>query len=614
MTMKKILWLAAILTICCAAMFTACSENDDPVDPTLPEEPSEEEAFTPEVLLWVVGGYAAPDVDPDLKQALGWFFDDGLNDEAEGSSCFMVNKLSDLPEETIKNAFENRSNNFLFCVVNPVKAELEAFAEKHNWFTADPTDVSDSTFVYGFTSDGRSYFIMKPTSGDGSEEVEVDPIVENMKRAEDYYVYLYSMVKDFGEHVTAGEDSKSPAGTLEEFAKYYHTQVTHNFGQNMKFRDIGGAYDPDYMSGSGSLTISYDIYMAHVYEGEPGAGDYYGVKATASVASAKMWHGKGWHNHWGTYVRYCGAYCKYFIAESHLIASNDWNEKNSDKIFFPAGGFPSPSTTNSQTTYTTENSFSLDLSQTIGAEMGSKTKDTETSASEKKRIELSASEGWSWKDSESRVVHDVDIINETMNGNWARWQLKFNNLPYYQYKQKYGFNLGPNEASRGTMDLHATWLWYDKTGKDNEDKKPYTLCTWLSARYGIQSFVTTHADWKEATFVFSKSFRTTLPKITNVTSGKLVLKNNLKNEATVSNIQVCDADDESILSEYKNTVPNGGEQVLGFYKAPETYLVKFLAREPGKKAKKYVYSTNPRIELESKETINLYALDDFEEE
>lgn len=95
--MKKILWLAAILTICCAAMFTACSENDNPVDPTLPEEPSEEEAFTPEVLLWVVGGYAAPDVDPDLKQALGWFFDDGLNDEAEGSSCFMVNKLSDLP-------------------------------------------------------------------------------------------------------------------------------------------------------------------------------------------------------------------------------------------------------------------------------------------------------------------------------------------------------------------------------------------------------------------------------------------------------------------------------------------------------------------------------------
>lgn len=62
---------------------------------------------------------------------------------------------------------------------------------------------------------------------------------------------------------------------------------------------------------------------------------------------------------------------------------------------------------------------------------------------------------------------------------------------------------------------------------------------------------------------------------------------------------------------FKNTVPNGGEQLLGHFKTSGSYIVKFRACVPCKQFKEYVYITNPSIEVENKNTTKLYALNDF---
>lgn len=87
--------------------------------------------------------------------------------------------------------------------------------------------------------------------------------------------------------------------------------------------------------------------------------------------------------------------------------------------------------------------------------------------------------------------------------------------------------------------------------------------------------------------------------------------NNLKDEAAISNVQVCSAATGEVVSEFANTVPNGGEQALGHFSTLGAYTVKFKARVPGGEAKQYTYTLTPSIKLTHKATTKLYALNDF---
>lgn len=141
------------------------------------------------------------------------------------------------------------------------------------------------------------------------------------------------MLKDFGSSMQNGSndvDEKS----IEAFGSQYHYSVTYSFTCKEEFKHVLWS-DADYHNGSGSMTASFDIYTAHVYEGEPGAGDYYAVRMTASLASAGMWKGKGDNTHGGVHVRWCGAYATDFDVVAFLREHNaDWYQDLSDRIMF----------------------------------------------------------------------------------------------------------------------------------------------------------------------------------------------------------------------------------------------------------------------------------------
>lgn len=583
----------------------SCSEHDNPVDNdqvTTDVDPTSVNEFKPEVFtmasLWV-----APGVDADLKQAFDWGTATTENTPEEGS-VLVLNKLTDVSEAVLQNALENGGPEYLICVVNPDKAEFEAYAESHDWFDVEADNVTDSTFIYGFNAVNRRYIIQKPVTEEGA-----DPVEENINRAQNYYVYISAMLTDFGRSQQNGSTDKEDGKTsMEDFASHYHYAVTKTFNVEKTFREVLWS-SADKLSGSFTATANYDVYMVHVYEGEPGEGDYYGVRMTASIASANMWKGKGDNTHGGVHVRWCGAYCTDFFAVAHIVSGTpsnyNWDEDTSDKIIFTAGGFPSPSTTTGSTTYQDKNSFSLSMSQSIGGSAGKNSK----GKSKGIEAQFSFSESWEWSHTETRDINDVDIINVS-RGNIAGWQLQFNNLPEYKFSESKGFKEGDNKAARGTMEIHGSWLWYDKTGKDNQDRTPWLLCTWLEGRYEIQSFITTEADLDKTQIVGADKFIIQLPKMVNATAGQLKIKNDLPDGMTLSNVKVYTTDGIEV-NEFENTVPNGGEQVLGAFNTKYQYIVTFKGRTSNGKTSYYKYTLNPSIKLSHKAMTTVYANSDF---
>lgn len=583
----------------------SCTEHDNPVDNdqvTTDVDPTSVNEFKPEVFtmasLWV-----APGVDADLKQAFDWGTATTESTPEEGS-VLVLNKLTDVSEAVLQNALENGGPEYLICVVNPDKAEFEAYAESHDWFDVEADNVTDSTFIYGFNAVNRRYIIQKPVTEEGA-----DPVLENINRAQNYYVYISAMLNDFGRSQQNGSNDKEDGKTsMEDFASHYHYAVTKTFNVEKTFREVLWS-SADKLSGSFTATANYDVYMVHVYEGEPGEGDYYGVRMTASIASANMWKGKGDNTHGGVHVRWCGAYCTDFFAVAHIVSGTpsnyNWDEDTSDKIIFTAGGFPSPSTTTGSTTYQDKNSFSLNMSQSIGGSAGKNSKGTSKGI----EAQFSFSEGWEWSHTETRDINDVDIINVS-RGNIAGWQLQFNNLPEYKFSESKGFKEGDNKAARGTMEIHGSWLWYDKTGKDNQDRTPWLLCTWLEGRYEIQSFITTEADLDKTKIVGADKFIIQLPKMVNATAGQLKIKNDLSDGMTLSNVKVYTTDGIEV-NEFENTVPNGGEQVLGAFNTKYQYIVTFKGRTSDGKTSYYKYTLNPSIKLSHKAMTTVYANSDF---
>ena len=612
-----------IMLVPFALGMASCSDNsDNPVADTPTEFGEGTAKFEPtELLKGKV--YLADGLDEDLKQAFEWGVTDVVSVPEADVDFVMVEKLTDVSEEYLRQVY---SNGGVIAVLYPDAAELEAYRDSHDWLDINTNNVEDSLMMFAFTNGDNYYYIKKP-----QVDEDCDPLLLQLKAAEYNYVFISSMLADVMEYVTgydtynmenaahftaavrkaATADEKK--AKMEDFAGHEHEHVYKSFIISHTFRQLAFS-DPDKLEGAFTMTTEYDIYTVHVYEGEPGAGDYYGMKMTATVSSADLWKGKGWNRHGGTYVRWCGAYTTDFYVESHLATKNstadaDWTEDTNDRIMFTANGSPSPETTVGKTTYEDKNSFSLSMSHSIGGKASAGTK----GASAGLNIDLlSLKEGWEWSHSERRDISDVDILNERKNNNWARWHLVFNNLPEFKWSETYGFDEKNNQAARSSMSIHGIWLWYDKSAKDNQSSKPYSLNTWMKAKFDVQSFITTYADHQTSSIAKEHRDSRWMPSVVNTTGGFIKLKNDMTNDSTISNVVVSRADNGKKVTEFLNTIPNGGEEVLGFFNSNHGYMVTFKAKKGNGKPRNYKYTLNPTIQVSHQKTTTIFAGSDFE--
>jgi len=93
--------------------------------------------------------------------------------------------------------------------------------------------------------------------------------------------------------------------------------------------------------------------------------------------------------------------------------------------------------------------------------------------------------------------------------------------------------------------------------------------------------------------------------------GFIKLKNDLPNNLTISDVEVSRANNGKKVAEFLNTIPNGGEEVLGFFNTGHDYMVTFKARKDNGKPIDYKYTQHPSIMLSPKQTTTVFANSDF---
>ena len=216
--------------------------------------------------------------------------------------------------------------------------------------------------------------------------------------------------------------------------------------------------------------------------------------------------------------------------------------------------------------------------------------------------------GWSWSDTKSWSVKDVDVENTTANST-AAWTLIYNELPQFKFSEDYGFDLGNSRAYRSSMQLHGSWVWYIPDMPYDTDAEPLRIKIEAEGNYGFMNFWGTKADLNTHSWTCSFTDIKAMPKMVNYKAGHLILKNNTGKY--ISNIMVYNGAGQLLVHEkmFQNNYPDGTDIKLGAYKCSEDIIVKFKMD-----GKTYVYNLNPYIKTIFKEEVTIYAANDFKVE
>lgn len=578
--------------------------------------------------------YMSPGVAAELKAAYGDFIDDPATEITDKTYMVILDKLADLSEEKLVELYEK---DVIIAVAHPQKAEFAALYEKYpelgNYYDSDEIDkallfaVSKSNNGIYIIPDVDKYpdsFSVVSDHPDGvnpkdAEAGEYDPNEPVQYATNDehdiYYYYFGMLLEELLSQQAATEVAARPAFTRAEgngTSIKDAVEKVHLWSAGVVSVDQVYFRTSYRFSGQAPVSVSYDIYPLHVYEGEPGAGDYYFMDITANINNEAMYKGKNRFTTGFVWVslRWCGAYATKFKVSCTLI--NNDNEQQAEDVSFPASGFPIPSTVIKSVDHSESKTVNVGcgISGNGGYKSGKGTEGNVDSSESGWNVggNLNVNAGWSWTDTKKWTVKDVDVENQTQNAT-ASWSLVYNNLPYFQWSQKYGFNEGESRAFRSSTQIKGSWVWYIPNVPDESTPKARRLKLETVANYGFMRFWGTEADLETYNWQTSFSDIKTMPSIANFKAGKLTLVND--SEKFISNIMVYDKNNKELVpkSRFQNSYKAGTEIPLGAFKCSDDLIVKFKMD-----GNTYVYKTNEYVKTVFKDEVKLYVNNDFKEE
>ena len=608
MKSKVLLGFLTIVALFGGSILVSCSDEDKiPPEVVDPEQDIELQSGFHGVT-YPYKAFVAGSVGGEMREALGLCLTNTTNAVDDETRLVVLSKFSDIDEASLEKAYDNGAT---IAVVYPVLSEIDKFFETHSaWKGIYGRNHIDGALIFSFDSDHCFSVVAAPeevtsktaeeAEDTGSNFIPGEAIVTELDyQYSDTYTFIGTWLSHLvaDEEITLTEGGNSATPSVDSFAAASHYVLTKNFKMKEQLRKLKNC-SPDSLTGKGSITVAYDIYQVHVYDGEAGAGDYYLVSMTGSVANDDMFKGK-WTTHhglWGTLVlRLCGYYGKEFSVSSRMLEHDGTSAAN---VTFVSEAWPSPATTVGQTNYSDKTTFSLEGSISAGAG-----KDGPEG-----KAELTG--GWSWEKGKSRDISDTDISN-TSSGSTASWKLTFNNLPEYSVG-KISIELGKSQTYRSTQSIHAAWVWYEKDAHDNVEKEPYVIECKAEAKYGAMSFLSTKADLKEKEFIYKVDEKFQLDTVVfNKQAGMLMLNNDFTDNKYISQIKVYRTDNNKEVYTDKNSYAPGKVIDLGAYTTDKTYQITFNANVPGQEAKEYIYKLNPTIPLTHKIVTTLNANNDF---
>lgn len=644
-----------------ALSFHACSDNEQFDTPSTPamEENHIHSAdtgvkFTSEAVIIGVSGNQAGEITTALNQLLT----NVSSTVTDKTQLLIVPNLSDRYKKDIDTVYNNGG---IIAVTNPNDAELDEWFKANNWENKMLSNGTKGAIMFSFAKNYHCCITTSPDNAgiifDDQQDTANTPNnvadmpdkkntdAENTEKIVDYkdhshgemYTYLSSWVQTMNRDIQernklsqrdhnvltafrnqmtrSGEDQTKDVSKI--FNRISYTTNKPFYG-SLFVRKLGGNSDPDYIDGSGCASITLDIYQIHCYEGKnpSNAGDYYLINMTGFLASEKMYRGK-WKNwHGGVQLRICGMYAKRFKTE-FIPWNAATNKPYSDKEVILRGK-PTPESTNGKTSYTTGSSFTLDTELSVSGSLGKK--DGKSSMGVGAEAKIGA--GWTWSESETRSISDMDIVNtytvdQTYDGiqtSKVGYDLVFNNLPRYHF---WGYDCGIDEGNaqmfRSTAWISGSWVWQKKNVADDSEEAPISIKIRTSAIYGAISFWGTSADLEERTTdEFGRINETiNLKPFCRQRCGAIVFKNNFKDETTgaIKSIEVYEIgqNGETKVWEDKGTLMPGNSTTTCALPIVKKYMIYFTTI----KNKKYKYTTYPQKEIKQEIGNNIYATVDF---
>lgn len=606
-----------------------------------------EETYKGKAVILGVGGNDAA----NLMQSLSEFIPSTQQTIDENTTLLIVPELSEAYEEQLLAMYEQDG---VIAIINPTEANLDSWYLKHQWPECEHSGDVEDALIYSFSSIHHC-IVTKPNDEDihlddededagelGDEDDFFDHLVDDVEAEDlledkyyddevnenyemessykedefnDLYIYLHNWIALLNDDIEDAEEIetvlKTRADDAPDVSKLFYSYPygkTYPFSVDAKVRKWG-AYKADRIKGNGSVGVSFDIYQIHCYEDQPGAGDYYLVEMTATVANKDLYKGKWWNNHAGTYVRICGLYGMSFEVECTPVDPVTKEPLSTDKVAFTAGGFPVPATVVGATTYDKSFSYELGVGLSVSGKYSKNSKGKEAGI----EVGLDLSNNWTWSKSESRTISDTDISNISAD-NSAAYLLTFNQLPKFKWLSHRGFDEGNSRTYRSTSEIRSTWVWHVKDAADDSNDSPIMIRFRAKPTYGAMSFVTTEADLKKMTF---DSFGNVedyieLKPFIREKCGKITLKNDFKNNTSIKQAALYKVDketkNEELIWETKTTLKPGGEVTApDAYRIADDYMVRFTTSDD----RVYKYSAFDVMTLELGENKVVYAATDF---
>ena len=657
--MKKLFNFMFVAALMCGATVLSSCNVDNPIS-TENQAQDVEEIYSKggfvmsDEFKYAGKAYISPTVNTNIAKVLNQLMSNRQQAIDENTEVIVLNKLTDLPFDQLEEAYYNDA---IIAVALPVKSEIDAFFAAHPEWDAPASDQDmDDALIYAFDYDGYDWTVV----GEGNDDFLVtlddpndaillnDPFFAPMKEdpqwptaqsnpsedgnytEEDLDYLLSSWTKGLEEERTLSEEIKKERESEAAQARgYLMTRAAADnapldvktafayktYGKTFRLSKFAHwtvdlksdkATWKDATCCNVTMSVRYNVYTVHVYDGSTGEGDYYLINMEAdtnfggSVAQGYNWYWR--HNYY-----WIGPFGKGFAVSTCPATTADpktSKDYSDSEVVFLGGKGAIPETTQGSTSYSDEYSFNFKLDASISVK-GEATKET-SGADVKAKTGVSAEGkvavgwGWNWAEKVQRSVGDISIKNTASRGNDQSHEIVFENLPKSDKKKGWIEQKG-NNSYKSTTKLKSTWGWYKKSERDDSENNALVLHVRGRIDYqwwyhdGASIFNIGNIDeYKAHDHMWINSY---------IQIDPIFRKKNIK---------VYSKDDPTQVVTFARSYPAKEKINLGCRLITGKYLIEFDAQQAGMdKVTHYKYSSHDYLPLVHKEPNVFYAATDF---
>ena len=586
----------------------------------------------------------------------------------ENTNVIVLNKLSDLPFDKLEEAYYNGA---IIAVALPVKSEIDAFFAAHpEWGAPSDDQDMDDALLYAFDFDGYDWTVVGEKNDDSRVTLDDpndaflldDPFFAPMKEApkwpttsedgnyteEDLDYLLSSWTKGLEEERTLSEEiEKERQSEVAQARGYLMTRAAADnaplnvktafayktygktFKRNLRSRwtknfDMTADDWRDDTSIGSTLSVRYNVYTVHVYDGSTGEGDYYLINMEAdmnfggSVQAGYKKH-KIDHNYY-----WIGPFGKGFAVSTCPATTTDpktSKDYTDSEVVFLEGKGAIPETSQGSTSYSDEYSFSFkaDASVSVKGEASKETsgKDVKGKVGVSAEGKVAVGWGWNWAEKVQRSVGDISVKNTASRGNDQSHEIVYENLPKSD-KTKGWIEQKGNNSYKANTKLKSTWGWYKKSERDDSENNALVLH--VRGRIDYQWWYHDGAGWFNIGNIDEHKAHNhewintyiQLDPIFRKRVGQIELVNDLGDKTYIKNIKVYSKDDPNQVVTFSRSYPAKEKINLGCRLITGKYLIEFDAQQAGMdKVTHYKYSSHDYLPLVHKEPNVFYAATDF---